>query len=279
MKAAKKNVLIICTLVLTACGGQDHEQDLGQRVKYTVGEFGTDSIGKAILSGYAGGCLPDSSIDYSQGTLQELKWAPRTQLDVTVEWPDRRDCNFWSGGSCYAVTVNFVPLGTAWSITSSGSLGSGDVQLRADGEGDGGFKTVAQGKEFDPPFSLRVSTPTSIWFERALYDLHDGLIPGAINEIHAPRNSGHSSNCTVGIADCAIFAATFRDSFGEHICGAVPATITISSPELFSIEPRAKDSPYVNLPYRIVTGNTPGSGTLELKSGDIRASLNVVVDP
>jgi hypothetical protein len=103
-------------------------------------------------------------------------------------------------------------------------------------------------------------------------------VPGSITEIHTPRGSGHLSSCTQGVADCAIFAASFRDSSGEHICGAVPATMSISSPDLFSIEPRAKDSPYINLPYRIVAGNTPGTGTVELKSGDLSASLTVIID-
>jgi hypothetical protein len=68
-----KSVLIFSTLALTACGDEFQEPDLGTRVKYTVSEFGPDALGTAILSGYAGGCLPASIIDYSQGTLQELK--------------------------------------------------------------------------------------------------------------------------------------------------------------------------------------------------------------
>ena len=275
MKQARKSVLI-GAFWLIACGDEYHEPDLGQRVKYTVSEFGPDALGTAVLSGHAGGCLPEFT-DYSRDMLQELKWAPGTQLEAIVDWPDRRDCGGFSGG-CSSVNVKFVSSGTGWRIIRSGSLKNGDVQLRSDGVGEGGFKTTVQGKEFDPPFSLRVVNPTSIWFEQALHDRYGGLIPGAITEIHAPRDSGHSSNCIQGVADCAIFAATFRDSSGEHICGAVPATMTISSPELFSVEPRAKDSPYINLPFRVVAGSTPGTGTVELRSGDLVASLTVIVE-
>jgi hypothetical protein len=255
--------MTLSLLILAGCGG-DPLADLGQ-VHYRF-------LDSALASGWAGSCLPTlSGIAYAQyydSPFRDLNWAAGADLDVEVTWPDRRDCGATSQGYwiCPPVNVEFAPLGfRVWDIvyTTEKPSPSFIVGLRAHSEGEGGFKTLVHGKAFDPPFKLKVGKASAIQFEQSRSSQYDALVPGAITEIHIPRNTE------------VIAAGTLRDSAGAHVCGALPATSTIEPPGIFFV--KTIQGPYINLPYRIY-GNTPGRGTFEVTVGDLKGSLTVIVN-
>jgi hypothetical protein len=137
------------------------------------------------------------------------------------------------------------------------------VGALANSEGEGGFKTVVKGKELDPPVKLRVVTPSAIQFQQSRSPYYEDLIPGVITEIHVAREAE------------VIVTATLRDSAGAKVCGALRATATIDPPGRFFVQ--TIQGPYVNLPYRVY-GNTQGTGTFEVQSGNLRGTLRVIVD-
>jgi hypothetical protein len=278
-----KKVMLFCFLAVVRCGG-GRSRDLGP-IRYMVSE-------SPLASGYAGACLSRRfTTDYFTPGVRDLKWAIGTDIEVDVSWPDRNDCSsdgYLGPTHCPAVDADFIPLGTnlhgnrSWEFffMSAKPAPSYGLALRAYTEGEGGFSTLVNGKDVDPTFKLTVGSALAIRFERARGSGFDDVIPGAITEIHAARGD-----------DNVVVAATLRDSSGEHICGAVPATVTVTPIGLFSVESRLQDShlqdaPYVNLPFRILAGSTPGIGTFELRTRtdlgttapEIRGSLNVIVE-
>jgi hypothetical protein len=70
---------------------------------------------------------------------------------------------------------------------------------------------------------------------------------------------------------------TLRNAAGEHLCGPVPATATIDG-NVFTLD-RFTVGDFVNLPYHILAGGSPGVGALQIAVGDLTASLSVVVTP
>src|SRR5262249_7577016 len=203
--------ILLCLSFLAGCGG-DTVEALGQ-VRYKISE-------RPLASGKAGSCMPSSVMEYSENAafFATVKYAIGSAMEVDVLWPDRRDCT--SDGilgptHCPKVDADFIPLGAGvWSnyFTSARPAQSFILSLEARNEGEGGFKTVIHGKDIDPPFNLKVGRASGIRFEQSRDSRYGDVIPGAITEIHVARGSGNT-----------IFAATLRDSSGEHICGAVPA--------------------------------------------------------
>jgi len=119
------------------------------------------------------------------------------------------------------------------------------------------------GTRFSPDFVLAVEDPVAIRFERATGHHQDELIPGAISELQVPAGQ-----------DGAV-AVTLRNAAGEHLCGPLPATVTLHG-GMFSID-RFTDGDFVNLPYHIIAGDTPGMGSVDFAVGEVRASLPIQV--
>jgi len=89
------------------------------------------------------------------------------------------------------------------------------------------------------------------------------VIPGPISEL------------TIAAGQGAAIAVTLHNVAGEHLCGPVPAKVAITG-SVFSLD-RYMDEDFVNLPYHIIAGSTPGVGSLEFTVGDITASMMVHV--
>jgi hypothetical protein len=249
---------VLCALLLAGCGGV---QNLGSRVQYLLSE-------EPLASGKAGSCMSEAQADYE--SLRNLKWAMGTDLQVHLDWPDRKDCH--SEGIvgpivCENVQVELRPVGSAWREhdMSDNPAPRFIINLQSVSDGQGGLKTVVRGQEFDPPLLLETNRASAIWFEQAKDSRYGDVVPGAISEIHVSRGAW------------AIVAATLRDASGEHICGAVPAAVGSAPTGLFLVEP-LRETPYANLPFKITAGSSAGAGSFDVAVGDLAASLRVIVE-
>src|SRR5207237_2659874 len=114
-----------------------------------------------------------------------------------------------------------------------------------------------------PDFVLAVEEPVAIRFERATGQYQDQLIPGPISELVLP------------VGQDGAVAVTLRNVAGEHLCGPLPATVTLHG-SAFSLD-RFTDGDFVNLPYHIIAGDTPGAGFIDFAVGDVKRSLPIQV--
>jgi hypothetical protein len=197
-----------------------------------------------------------------------LKWAVNTNVEVHMYWPDRTDCSGLIVLTCPGVKASVSALNPAvWSVLKTpGEAAEQLVTVTSLGSGDGGFSVVADGFQFKPNFVLTVDSSSAIWFERANGLAYgDGVVPGPINQLQ------------IGIGQDAAVAVTLRNAAGEHLCGPVPATVGITG-NVFSVD-RFIDVDHVNLPYHIVAGNVPGTGSMQFTVGSVSAVLTIVVGP
>ncbi len=249
---------VLYALLITGCGGV---QNLGRRVEYIISE-------EPLASGKAGSCMSDLKANYE--SVQNFTWVTGTDLQVHLDWPDRKDCHSEGIGEpikCDNVQLDLRRIGSAWREhdLSDNPAPRFVINLQSVADGEGGLKTLVRGQEFDPPLMLRTARASSIRFEQSRDSRYSDVIPGAISEVHIPRGGS------------AIVAATLRDANGEQICGAVPAAMSWSPEPLFGVDP-LRDTPYVNLPFKINARNTAGVGSFDLAVGDLRSSLRVVVE-
>jgi hypothetical protein len=251
----KAALIALGAVASITCGGSH----LGSRMIYEMSE-----LPHPLVAGEAGSCMSRYAMYYSE--LQAMKWAVGAKLEVSVSWPDRQDCTGTVVARCPEVNVSLAPVNsTAWKTTLVATAATALVDVEAISSGEGGFRVGANGDQFDPPFVLVATTGALIWFERATSPAYADLIPGAISELRlAPGQD-------------AIVAVTLRTTNGEHLCGPVPATVTTSG-MAFSVS-RLGTEDYVNLPYHIIAGSTPGQGTVQVASGGVTATLTVIVGP
>ncbi|HZX94769.1 MAG TPA: hypothetical protein VFE90_09660 [Myxococcales bacterium] len=254
--------IALATLLL-ACGG-DHP-GLGARVAYDVYEAAPYPLkpGSIVTGGLAGSCLTKQPVDYRAAAA--LTWVPGTGLEIHASWPDRTDCSGLLTAQCLRVSGTIASTNDSVWKTGLDATGTAEwiISVFAQGPGTGGFKLFANGQEFQPDFVLAVAQPSAIWIERTNGPRSDQLVPGRIDHLDV-----------VAGGDAGV-AVTLRDSAGQHLCGPIPATVTIDT-DAFSLE-HFTDGDFVNIPYHIVTGAVPGSGTIRFVVGDLSASLAVNV--
>jgi len=246
------------TLMMLAC--EVSGPSLGSRITYEIYE-----VPHPLIGGEAGSCMPKVLMAYPNAHV--LKWAPGTSLEVHAWWPDRTDCAGWWRPVCPATNAEITPINPeVWNARlplSGGPAAEAVITMGAAAVGTGGFKITVNGAAFSPDFVLTVDKPAAIRFEWANGHYYDDVIPGPISEL------------TIAAGQGAAIAVTLHNVAGEHLCGPVPAKVAITG-SVFSLD-RYMDEDFVNLPYHIIAGSTPGVGSLEFTVGDITASMMVHV--
>jgi hypothetical protein len=200
--------------------------------------------------------------------IQGFKWAIGARLETNATWPDRNDCTrpILAPRTCPLVQVTIASINPAiWKAELVASAAYAVVDVQAAGNGDGGFSVRANGDTFTPYFVLTATSATEIWFERANGHRYGDVIPGPITELQLSRGQ-----------DAAV-AVTLRDATGAHVCGPVPATVTLSG-NVFSYE-HLLGVDYVNFPYHVTAGNSAGQGAMQVAAAGLQATLRVVVNP
>jgi len=247
--------------MMLAC---DRGASLGSRVAYEMYEAAPYPLisSSVLIGGFAGSCMPGRSMAYS--AAQSLKWSPDTNLEVHAYWPDRTDCTGLLNPVCPAVKADVATINSAWDVLlTPGVAAEVIVAVKSVRAGGGGFGISANGVRFSPDFVLSVDNAAAIWFERANGRAYNDVIPGPISQLN------------IAAGKDASVAVTLHSAGGEHICGPVPAVLTLNG-TVVSLD-RFIDGDYVNVPYHIIAGSALGSGSMQLTVGGITASLPIVV--